>query len=106
MNQSWRLGLFVGTTSTKVAHLQRRGTIVVTFGPCRLQRTPSVSVWTPYKDVARFLRVDPKDLWYFDQSYRPIPLEQKFVGVAQQTMNKGLDRIKRLENMACISVVR
>lgn len=38
-----------------------------------------------YKDVGAALRVNPKEgLFYFDQSYRPIPLEQRFVGVTEK----------------------
>ena len=28
-----------------------------------------------YKDVAALLRVQPKDLFYFDSRYRPVPLQ-------------------------------
>lgn len=35
-----------------------------------------------YIDVARFLRVNPMvGLFYFDGRFRPVPLEQKFIGV-------------------------
>lgn len=38
-----------------------------------------------YKDVARFLKVDPeKGLFYFDSSYRPCPLKQEFIGVTEK----------------------
>lgn len=38
-----------------------------------------------YKDVGALLRVRIKDgLFYFDQSYRPIPLEQRYVGVTEK----------------------
>ncbi|GAA6018807.1 hypothetical protein JCM10207_000247 [Rhodosporidiobolus poonsookiae] len=38
-----------------------------------------------YKDVARFLHVDPaKGLFYFDSSYRPCPLKQEFIGVTEK----------------------
>jgi len=33
------------------------------------------------QDVATFLRVNPKTgLFYFDNSFRPVPLEQQFIG--------------------------
>jgi len=36
-------------------------------------------------DVAMFLRVSPdKGFFFFDQSYRPIPLAQKFIGVKEE----------------------
>jgi activating signal cointegrator complex subunit 3 len=42
-----------------------------------------------YKDVAVFLRVNvSKDLFYFDSSYRPVPLETCFVGVMGTNINK------------------
>lgn len=35
-----------------------------------------------YEDVATFLRVNPqKGLFYFNNSYRPVPLKQQFIGV-------------------------
>ncbi|TGZ69988.1 hypothetical protein CRM22_003424 [Opisthorchis felineus] len=48
-----------------------------------------------YEDVATFLRVErSKGLFYFDNSYRPVPLEQQYIGITEkkavkryQTMN-------------------
>ncbi|GAA6043916.1 hypothetical protein JCM8097_004108 [Rhodosporidiobolus ruineniae] len=38
-----------------------------------------------FKDVARFLHVDPeKGLFYFDSSYRPCPLKQEIIGVTEK----------------------
>ena len=38
-----------------------------------------------YEDVAAFLRVDPsKGLFYFDNSFRPVPLEQQYIGVTEK----------------------
>ena len=43
-----------------------------------------------YQDVATFLRVDHKTgLFYFDNSYRPVPLEQQFIGITEK---KGVKR--------------
>ena len=43
-----------------------------------------------YQDVAAFLRVNPKiGLFYFDNSYRPVPLEQQFIGITEK---KGVKR--------------
>ena len=43
-----------------------------------------------YQDVATFLRVDPQTgLFYFDNSYRPVPLEQQFIGITEK---KGVKR--------------
>lgn len=38
-----------------------------------------------YKDVATFLRVNNnKGLFYFDNAYRPVPLEQQFIGITER----------------------
>ena len=38
-----------------------------------------------YREVATFLRVrEGKGLFYFDPSYRPVPLEQTFIGVTEK----------------------
>nr|DBA32090.1 TPA: hypothetical protein GDO54_007839 [Pyxicephalus adspersus] len=38
-----------------------------------------------YEDVATFLRVDStKGLFYFDNSFRPVPLEQTYVGITEK----------------------
>lgn len=38
-----------------------------------------------YEDVATFLRVDPKKgLFYFDNSFRPVPLEQQYIGITEK----------------------
>jgi hypothetical protein len=34
-----------------------------------------------YKDVASFLGVHDAGLFYFDASYRPVPLDMQFIGV-------------------------
>lgn len=42
-----------------------------------------------YKDVAVFLRVNvDRDLFYFDNAYRPVPLETAFIGVMGNNQNK------------------
>ena len=49
-----------------------------------------------YEDVASFLRVDPaKGLFFFDNGFRPVPLEQQYIGITEkkamkrfQTMNE------------------
>lgn len=50
-----------------------------------------------YVDVASFLRVNPyAGLFYFDASFRPVPLEQHFIGVrgkaGSKQSNENLDR--------------
>lgn len=38
-----------------------------------------------YKDVALFMRVDlNKGLFYFDNSYRPVALEQQYIGITEK----------------------
>jgi pre-mRNA-splicing helicase BRR2 len=32
-------------------------------------------------DVAAFLHVFPENIFYFDSSFRPVPLQQEFYGV-------------------------
>ena len=51
-----------------------------------------------YKDVAQFLGVDfGKGLFYFDSSYRPCPLEQKFFAIKEKKAIKKLSAM----NEAC-----
>ncbi|KAF8063039.1 BRR2A [Scenedesmus sp. PABB004] len=55
-----------------------------------------------YDDVATFLRVKPdKGLFYFDNSYRPCPLAQQYIGV---TVKKPLQRFQ-LMNEICYNKV-
>jgi pre-mRNA-splicing helicase BRR2 len=49
-----------------------------------------------YKDVARFLRVEPENLFYFDNSYRPVPLEQEYIGVTEK---KALKRYQAMNEI-------
>ncbi|KAL6450180.1 BRR2 Pre-mRNA-splicing helicase BRR2 [Candida maltosa Xu316] len=50
-----------------------------------------------YQDVAKFTRVEPDGLFYFDSSYRPCPLQQEFVGVKE---TKAIKKIAAM-NEAC-----
>ena len=43
-----------------------------------------------YQDVATFLRVKPSLCFYFDGTYRPVPLEQEYVGVMEKKPHKRL----------------
>jgi pre-mRNA-splicing helicase BRR2 len=55
-----------------------------------------------YRDVARFIRVDPdKGLFFFDGSYRPVPLQQTYIGVTER---KPLKRFN-LMNEICYDKV-
>ena len=55
-----------------------------------------------YEDVAAFLRVKPdKGLFFFDNSYRPVPLQQQYIGVTEK---KALKRFQ-LMNEICYEKV-
>ncbi|XP_031472990.1 DExH-box ATP-dependent RNA helicase DExH12 [Nymphaea colorata] len=55
-----------------------------------------------YEDVALFLRVDPSEgLFHFDNSYRPCPLAQQYIGI---TVKKPLQRFQ-LMNEICYEKV-
>ena len=58
-------------------------TVETTQRPIRLV---GLSATLPnYQDVADFMRVDVQSgLHYFDDSYRPVPLEQRFIGVTDR----------------------
>ena len=50
-----------------------------------------------YKDVARFMRVGKNGLFFFDESFRPVPLMKKFVGIRNinpNMINKNSDLMK------------
>lgn len=53
-----------------------------------------------YKDVAAFLRVE-KGLFFFDSSYRPVPLQQQYIGVMEK---KAVKRFA-LMNQICYEKV-
>ena len=57
-----------------------------------LVRIVGLSATLPnYRDVAAFLRVDPKKgLFFFDASYRPVPLEQVYIGITEKKAIKRL----------------
>lgn len=64
----------------------------------RMTRIIGLSATLPnYVDVATFLRVNPyKGLFYFDNRFRPVPLQQTFIGVRPldtQSSNKTMDKI-------------
>jgi pre-mRNA-splicing helicase BRR2 len=55
-----------------------------------------------FEDVATFLRVNPeKGLFYFDNSFRPVPLQQQYIGVTEK---KALKRFQ-LMNEICYDKV-
>ena len=45
-----------------------------------------------YLDVAKFLNVNPfKGLFYFDGRFRPVPLQQTFIGIRATTFLKQMN---------------
>ncbi|KAJ3669612.1 hypothetical protein LUZ60_011562 [Juncus effusus] len=55
-----------------------------------------------YDDVARFLRVGKEGLFYFDNSYRPCPLVQQYIGI---TVKKPLQRFQLMNEICYKKVV-
>ncbi|XP_047508654.1 activating signal cointegrator 1 complex subunit 3 [Pieris napi] len=52
-----------------------------------------------YLDVARFLRVNPNiGLFYFDSRFRPVPLEQQFIGV-KDVGSGGGSHLRQIQQM-------
>ncbi|XP_065353810.1 U5 small nuclear ribonucleoprotein 200 kDa helicase [Cloeon dipterum] len=50
-----------------------------------------------YQDVATFLRVKPETgLFYFDNSFRPVPLEQQYIGITEK---KALKRFQAMNDV-------
>ena len=57
-----------------------------------------------YEDVAAFLRVKPdKGLFYFDNSFRPCPLAQQYIGVS---VKKPLQRFELMNEICYKKVCR
>lgn len=56
-----------------------------------------------FRDVAKFLRVDiEKDLHYFDASFRPCPLKQKFIGITEK---KAIKQLKAMNDICYTKVM-
>ena len=56
-----------------------------------------------YRDVATFLGVNADaGLFYFDASYRPVPLEMQFVGVSE----KNALAARNIQDDVCYDKVR
>ena len=56
-----------------------------------------------YEDVATFLRVDPKEgLFFFDNSFRPVPLEQQFIGITEK---KAMKRFQLMNDIVYEKVI-
>ncbi|CAI0431699.1 unnamed protein product [Linum tenue] len=55
-----------------------------------------------YMEVAQFLRVNPEaGLFFFDSSYRPVPLAQQYIGISEQNFAARND----LQNEVCYKKV-
>ncbi len=88
---------------------ESRGAVIesVVARSLRFQETSShhcrlvgISATLPnYKDVGAFLRVDDKNIFYFDSTYRPIPLSQTFLGIETQSANAKIDKFKTMDKM-------
>nr|CAD1837931.1 unnamed protein product [Ananas comosus var. bracteatus] len=50
-----------------------------------------------YLEVAQFLRVNPESgLFFFDSSYRPVPLAQQYIGISEKDYSKKLELFNRI----------
>lgn len=60
-----------------------------------------------YRDVATFLRVNPsRGLFYFDNAYRPVPLQQTFIGVTENNAMKRLNLMNKIAWEKAIAAIR
>lgn len=57
-----------------------------------------------YKDVAEFLHVPERGLFYFGPEYRPVPLQQTFIGLTGSVKNRKLMEDKM--NDVCYETVK
>ncbi|CAE8602021.1 unnamed protein product, partial [Polarella glacialis] len=72
--------------------------------PCRLV---ALSATLPnYADVADFLRVEGENLFYFDSSYRPIPLDTSFLGITETNRMKQMAKLTELTYDVVVEQVR
>mmetsp|Transcript_17985 Transcript_17985/g.30596 ORF Transcript_17985/g.30596 Transcript_17985/m.30596 type:complete len:2161 (-) Transcript_17985:3045-9527(-) len=74
----------------------------------KMVRIVGLSATLPnYKDVARFLRVDMQHgLFYFDNSFRPVPLDQTFIGVIEKNLQKKLAMLNDIAFNKAVESVR
>eukprot|EP01138_Halocafeteria_seosinensis_P005687 gb/GECG01005814.1/.p1 GENE.gb/GECG01005814.1/~~gb/GECG01005814.1/.p1 ORF type:complete len:2316 (+),score=249.07 gb/GECG01005814.1/:1-6948(+) len=60
-----------------------------------------------YKDVSLFLRVNPEHgLFHFGNAYRPVPLEQQFVGITEHNSLKKLNYMNLIAYTKAIEAVK
>lgn len=56
-----------------------------------------------YVDVATFMRVDPNHgLFFFDNSYRPCPLKQQYVGITEKKATKRFQLMNEITYEKCM----
>jgi pre-mRNA-splicing helicase BRR2 len=55
-----------------------------------------------FRDVATFLRVEAKDLFFFDGSYRPCPLKQQYVGITEK---KAITRLSMMNEICYEKII-
>lgn len=74
----------------------------------RLVRIIGLSATLPnYQDVASFLRVNSSTgLYYFGAEYRPIPLDQSFIGVTEKQRLKRNDFMNRCAYLKMIEALK
>ncbi|KAG7363458.1 DEAD/DEAH box helicase domain protein [Nitzschia inconspicua] len=69
------------------------------------QRIVGLSATLPnYQDVAEFLQVPERGLFYFGPEHRPVPLQQTFVGVTGNVKDRSL--MERKMNDVCYNIVK
>lgn len=54
-----------------------------------------------YYDISEFLNVSKENTFYFDNSYRPIPLENNFIGISEKSTLKKIN----LQNHICYKII-
>ncbi|KAI9174879.1 hypothetical protein LWI28_024049 [Acer negundo] len=64
----------------------------------RMIRIVGLSATLPnYLEVAQFLRVNPEmGLFFFDSSYRPVPLAQQYIGISEQNFKARNDLLNEI----------
>ena len=70
----------------------------------RQTRIVALSATLPnYEDVASFLQVPPKGLFYFGPEHRPVPLQQSFIGISAKTKDRFIKEQRM--NEVCYEIV-
>lgn len=71
----------------------------------RQVRIVALSATLPnYDDVAEFLQVPERGLFFFGPEYRPVPLQQQFIGVNVKSRNNRAEKDEKM-NAACYEIV-